>query len=89
MRWTDGIRGGRYDFALVLRTLREIGYQGWVSVEVFHFEPSGEVIAREAAAVRRRIEAGVVAFAPFALRPIEPGRRRLTNQTTRNSAASP
>lgn len=50
---------GEYDFALVLRTLREIGYQGWVSVEVFHFEPSGEVVAREAAQYLRRTEAGL------------------------------
>lgn len=50
---------GDYDFALALRTLRAIGYPGWVSVEVFHFEPSGEVIAREAAQYLRRIEAGL------------------------------
>lgn len=50
---------GNYDFPLVLRTLREIGYQGWVSVEVFHFEPSGEVIARDAARYLRRIEASL------------------------------
>lgn len=50
---------GGYDFALVLRTLRELGYRGWVSVEVFHFEPSGEVIAREAEQYLRRIEASL------------------------------
>ncbi len=50
---------GDYDFAQVLRTLQEIEYRGWVSVEVFHFEPSGEAIAREAAEFLRRIEAGL------------------------------
>jgi sugar phosphate isomerase/epimerase len=57
----DGRRPGEgdYDFAQVLRTLREIRYSGWVSVEVFHFEPAGEVLAREAAAYLRRIEAGL------------------------------
>lgn len=50
---------GDYDFALVLRTLREIGYRGWVSVEMFHFEPSGQVIARETEQYLRRIEASL------------------------------
>ena len=30
---------GRYDFGLVLRTLREVGYTGWVSLEVFRSSP--------------------------------------------------
>lgn len=57
----DGRRPGEgdYDFAQVLQTLREVEYPGWVSVEVFHFEPSGEVVARGAAEYLRRIEAGL------------------------------
>jgi len=47
---------GRYDFALVLRTLKEIRYTGWVSLEVFQFRPSGEAVATEAMAQLRRIE---------------------------------
>jgi D-psicose/D-tagatose/L-ribulose 3-epimerase len=46
---------GVYDFGLVLRTLRETGYAGWVSLEVFQFKPSGEVVARESAALLRRL----------------------------------
>jgi D-psicose/D-tagatose/L-ribulose 3-epimerase len=46
---------GRYDFGLVLRTLREVGYTGWVSLEVFQFQPSGEVIAKETMALLRRM----------------------------------
>ena len=48
---------GSYDFGAVLEALREIGYSGWLSVEVFHFEPSGEQIAREAAEYLRGLEA--------------------------------
>ena len=46
---------GTYDFGLVMRTLREVGYKGWVSLEVFQFKPSGEQIARESAALLRRL----------------------------------
>jgi D-psicose/D-tagatose/L-ribulose 3-epimerase len=46
---------GTYDFGLVLRTLREVGYTGWVSLEVFQFQPSGEVIAKETMALLRRM----------------------------------
>jgi sugar phosphate isomerase/epimerase len=46
---------GTYDFGLVLRTLREIGYKGWVSLEVFQFKPSGEQIARDSAELLRQL----------------------------------
>jgi len=46
---------GTYDFGLVMRTLREIRYNGWVSLEVFQFKPSGEQIARDSAAFLRRL----------------------------------
>ncbi len=50
---------GTYDFARVLRALRQIGYSRWLSVEVFHFEPSGEAVARSAARYLRRVEEGL------------------------------
>lgn len=48
---------GSYDFSVPLRALREIGYEGWLSLEVFKFEPSGEEIARLSSQYLRDIEA--------------------------------
>ena len=47
---------GRYDFRRVFRALREADYDGWISLEVFQFKPSGEAIARETMALLRRLE---------------------------------
>lgn len=47
---------GSYDFGLLLRTLHAIGYDGWISLEVFQFKPSGEQIARDSASLLRRLE---------------------------------
>ncbi len=38
---------GDTDFAPILQTLRSIGYDGYVSVEVFDYSPDPETIARE------------------------------------------
>ncbi len=38
---------GTYDFAGILNALRECNYKGWVSVEVFNFQPNPVIIARE------------------------------------------
>lgn len=46
---------GTYDFARVLKALHDVGYTGWISLEVFQFQPSGEVIAKETMALLRRI----------------------------------
>ena len=45
---------GDVEFSPILQTLEEIGYEGWVSVEVFRFEPSGETIARQSFANLQR-----------------------------------
>lgn len=50
---------GTYDFVDVLSALRSIRYGGWIALEVFHFEPSGEVVAREAATFLRRMEKSI------------------------------
>ncbi len=54
----DGRRPGlgAFPFATVLQSLKDLRYQGWVSVEVFDFRPDGETVAREASAYLRRIE---------------------------------
>jgi sugar phosphate isomerase/epimerase len=45
----DGRRPGTgsYDFHALLQALQDGHYTGWCSLEVFNFEPSGEVVARE------------------------------------------
>lgn len=50
---------GSYDFGVPLRALKGIGYEGWLSLEVFKFEPSGEEIARVSAQHLRLIEANL------------------------------
>jgi sugar phosphate isomerase/epimerase len=43
-----------------MRTLRELGYRGWLSVEVFDFKPDGETVARQAAGYLRSIAAQAI-----------------------------
>jgi len=58
----DGRRpgAGNFPFALVMRTLRELGYRGWLSVEVFDFKPDGETVARQAVGYLRSIAAQAI-----------------------------
>lgn len=50
---------GTYDFSVPLQALKDVGYDGWLSLEVFQFEPSGEEIARISSRYLREIEAGL------------------------------
>ncbi|GAG96506.1 unnamed protein product, partial [marine sediment metagenome] len=38
---------GKVDFLPLFKTLEKIGYQGYVSVEVFDFKPDPQTIARK------------------------------------------
>lgn len=46
---------GATDLAPVVRALKEIGYDGWISVEVFDFGPGPETIAAAGYATLRRL----------------------------------
>jgi sugar phosphate isomerase/epimerase len=47
---------GNYPFVKTFRTLKSLGYKGWVSLEAFNFESGGERIASETIAYLRRKE---------------------------------
>lgn len=47
---------GSYDFLPVLRALKSVKFKHWVSLEVFKFKPSPEVIARDSEKLLRKWE---------------------------------
>ena len=50
---------GSTDFVPIFQALGDVGYQGWVSVEVFDYSPDPETIARESLRYMRECEAKV------------------------------
>jgi len=45
---------GKLDFVPILRALSDIGFAGWVSVEVFNYKPGAERLARESIQYMRK-----------------------------------
>ena len=47
---------GEIDFHPIFQTLKDINYQGWVSVEVFDYEPGVEALASQSIEYMRKVE---------------------------------
>ena len=48
---------GEIDFVPILQTLKDVGYDGWISVEVFDYEPGVEALCRDSIEYLRKCEA--------------------------------
>jgi sugar phosphate isomerase/epimerase len=49
---------GQTDFKPIFDALRDVRYDGWVSVEVFDYSPDPDTIARESIRYMRECEGG-------------------------------
>ena len=49
------VGAGEIDFKPIFATLKEVGYQGYASVEVFKFDEGPEVIATESRNYLRKV----------------------------------
>ena len=50
---------GDTDFAPILQALKQVNYQGWVSVEVFDYEPGVEALVSESMQCLKRCSGGL------------------------------
>jgi sugar phosphate isomerase/epimerase len=50
---------GHVEYGPILTALDEIGYSGWLSLEVFKYEPSPLEIAQRSIEYLRKIEAAI------------------------------
>jgi D-psicose/D-tagatose/L-ribulose 3-epimerase len=48
------------DYVKAFQTLKDLGYQHWVSLEVFDFSPGGEKIANESMGILKQIESKLI-----------------------------
>lgn len=51
---------GNYDFRALLETLRDLRYEGWVSLEVFDFQAGAETIASGSLNYLKRVESSLL-----------------------------
>ena len=51
---------GEVDFLPIMQALKDTGYDGWVSVEVFDYEPGIEALASESITHLKEIESQLV-----------------------------
>ena len=57
--WREAEAGRRIVFDPIFEALKDVAYQGWVSVEVFRYEPGIETICEESIRYMREVEARV------------------------------
>ena len=51
---------GEVNFLPIMQALKDTGYDGWVSVEVFDYEPGIEALASESITHLKKIESQLI-----------------------------